>query len=132
MSRYLDLADRALESITEQSSNDCKPMDAATTHYEIDEFNEISLTRGRLRILAGKDWPEVSSSPEKLGAFATLVAIKEMRERGIAPDHYTAMTKCDHCGPVPIWEGCLPTVLGCPWCMNRHRGLPIPKARNGG
>ena len=56
-----------------------------------------------------------------------MVAIMEMREKGIIPDHYTATTECIHCGPVPIFEGVPEKVEGCPWCMNRLRGLPIPK-----
>lgn len=126
MSRYLDLADRALESIVDQSSSGCEPMDTVSVHYEKNEFNEKRSLLNKLRTLAGKDWDEVSSDPEHLQAFAAMVAIKEMREEGIAPDHYTATTECRHCGPVPIWEGCLPEVIGCPWCFNRHKGLPIP------
>ena len=57
---------------------------------------------------------------------AEMVAIVEMRERGIVPDHYTATTECIHCGPVPIFEGLPEKVNGCPWCFNRIKGLPIP------
>ena len=59
-----------------------------------------------------------------------MVAIMEMREKGITPDHYTSTTTCKHCGPVPIWEGCPPKVNGCPWCLNRHKGLPMPTYRD--
>lgn len=83
----------------------------------------------KIRKKAGDDWMEVSNDPERLKAFADLLAIEDMRHRGIAPDHYTATTECKHCGPVPIWEGCLPEVLGCPWCFNRHKGLPVPATR---
>lgn len=75
---------------------------------------------------AGSDWDEIAKDPAQLKAFAELLMIVEMRERGIVPDHYTATTECKHCGPVPIWEGCPPRVLGCPWCFNRVKGLPIP------
>ena len=63
---------------------------------------------------------------EELPVAVEMVAIIEMREQGIVPDHYTATTECKHCGPVPIWEGCPPRVLGCPWCLNRLSRLPIP------
>ena len=76
---------------------------------------------------AGSDWDEIADDPEQLRAFAELLMIGEMRERGIVPDHYTSTTTCKHCGPVPIWEGCPPKVLGCPWCFNRIKRLPIPK-----
>ena len=55
-----------------------------------------------------------------------MVAITEMREKGVNPDHYTSETDCKHCGPVPIFEGCPPQVDGCPWCFNRIKGLPMP------
>ena len=79
-----------------------------------------------IRKMAGSDWHDVSNDPEQLKAFADLLVIEDMRHRGIAPDHYTSITECQHCGGVPIWDGCPPEVLGCPWCFNRLKGLPIP------
>ncbi len=75
---------------------------------------------------ADQDWEEISNDPDQLKAFAELVVITDMRQRGIVPDHYTATTNCKHCGPVPIFEGCWPESDGCPWCFNRLKGLPIP------
>ena len=75
---------------------------------------------------AGADWDEIANDPEKLRAFAELLMIGEMRERGIVPEHYTGRTVCKRCGPVPIWESCPPEVLGCPWCFNRLQCLPVP------
>ena len=79
---------------------------------------------------AGPDWDEIANDPAQLKTFAELLMIGEMRERGIVPDHYSATTKCKHCGSVPIWEGCPPEVLGCPWCFNRLKGLPMPMRRD--
>ena len=79
-----------------------------------------------VKSLAGPDWPEISQDPEKLSALTNLAMIVEMRAKGIVPDHYTAETECKHCGPVPIFEGCPPQVINCPWCLNRIKGLPIP------
>ena len=75
---------------------------------------------------AGSDWDEIANDPEQLRAFAELLMIGEMRERGIVPDHYTSETECKHCGPVPIFEDCPPQVDRCPWCFNRIKGLPMP------
>ena len=75
---------------------------------------------------AGADWDEIANDPARLKAFAELLMIGEMRERGIVPDHYTSETECKHCGPVPIFDGCPPQVDGCPWCFNRLQGLPMP------
>ena len=75
---------------------------------------------------AGSDWDEIANDPEQLKAFAELLMIAAMREQGIVPDHYTAMTECSGCGTVPIFEGVLEKVSGCPWCFNRLKGLPMP------
>ena len=74
----------------------------------------------------GNDWDEIGSDPEKLKNYYELLMIGEMREKGIAPDHYTATTECIHCGSVPIFEGVPEKVEGCPWCFNRLKGLPTP------
>lgn len=58
-----------------------------------------------------------------------MLRIQDMRSRGIVPDHYSATTECKRCGPVPIFEGCPPEVNGCPWCLNRIKGLPIPRGQ---
>ncbi len=84
-----------------------------------EEKTALLVSLDRIRKKAGDDWMEVSNDPERLKAFADLLAIEDMRHCGIAPDHYTSTTDCKHCGPVPIWEG-------CPWCFNRHKGLTVP------
>jgi hypothetical protein len=84
----------------------------------------------RVRKEAGRDWEEIASNPKQLKEFYELLMISEMRSQGIAPDHYTDTTTCKHCGPVPIWEGCPPEVLGCPWCFNRIKGLKSPEVNN--
>ena len=80
----------------------------------------------RVRREAGSGWGEIAADPRQLKAFYELLMISDMRSQGVAPDHYSSSTTCKHCGPVPIWEGCPPEVLGCPWCFNRIKGLPIP------
>ncbi len=83
-----------------------------------------------VREVAGSDWTDVSNDPEQLKDFADLLAIEDMRHRGIAPDHYTATAECRGCGLVPIFEGLPDKVDGCPWCFNRIKGLQIPKVNN--
>ena len=94
------------------------------------EKTALLVSLEKIRERAGKDWLEVSGDPEKLKTFADLLEIEDMRHRGIVPGHYTASTTCKHCGLVPIWNGCPSEVLGCPWCLNRHKGLPIPTLAN--
>jgi hypothetical protein len=80
----------------------------------------------------GSEWSELLENAKgeltecELPIASDMVAIMEMREKGLAPDHYTSTTTCKHCGPVPIWEGCPLEVNGCPWCFNRRKNQPIP------
>ena len=80
----------------------------------------------------GSEWSELLENKNgeleahQIPVAVELVEIIEMRERGVVPEHYTSETECRHCGPVPIFEGCPPEFDGCPWCLNRHRGLPMP------
>ncbi len=80
----------------------------------------------------GSEWCELLENKtgelteHEIPAAKEMVVITQMREMGICPDHYTARTDCKRCGPVPIWPGCPPQVNGCPWCLNRIKGLPIP------
>ncbi len=80
----------------------------------------------------GSEWSELLKNKEgeltaeEVQCAAEMVAITEMREQGIVPDHYTASTECGHCGRVPIFEGLPAKVKGCPWCFNSIKGLPIP------
>lgn len=75
------------------------------------------------------DWPADCNGPEELETFFQLLQICKMREQGYVPDHYTALTTCKRCGRVPIWAGCPPQILGCPWCFNRLKGFPMPITR---
>lgn len=77
--------------------------------------------------LAGDDWCEILGSPDQLKVFYEMNQIVKMREKGIVPHHYTATTNCENCGIVPIWEGCGPQVIGCPWCLNRAAGRFVPR-----
>ncbi len=87
------------------------------------------LTVAELHELAGKDWPDLESDPVLLECFAEIVAIRRMRERGEVPPSYTATTICAHCGPVPIFPGVAERVEGCPWCLNRAAGRPVPRVK---
>ena len=89
-------------------------------------------TDKRASVSSVSEWSELLENKNEeleeheIPVVIEMVAIMEMREKGITPDHYTSTTTCKHCGPVPIWDGCPPEVNGCPWCFNRIKGLPIP------
>ncbi len=81
--------------------------------------------RGELRRAAGEDWDEFSV-PAKILGFADSLAIKQIREDSSVPDHFTAITKCKQCGPVPIFPGCPPKIMACVWCLNGQTAPPVP------
>ena len=84
--------------------------------------------RGELQVQGAGDWGEIKADTAKLIAFASLEAIRQIRESGSIPDTYSATTFCDNCqAEVPIFDGCPPRVIVCVWCIN---GLPIPSRRN--
>ncbi len=86
------------------------------------------LTLADLQQAAGPDWSEIENDPATLEDLAHSITIRRMRERGEVPPDYTATTVCRHCGPVPIYPGVAERVVFCPWCFNRVKGLPMPKA----
>ena len=63
----------------------------------------------------------------EMTCFAKALAARQIRDAGIAPTNYTQAAECDLCGPVWLWAGAPPTVMGCPWCFNRLAGKPIPR-----
>ena len=87
----------------------------------------LLISLDQIREKAGDDWLEVANDPDQLRCFADMLAISEMRERGIVPDHYMGTTECRYCGPVPIFTGCPPNVNGCPWCFNRLARTSVPQ-----
>ena len=93
---------------------------------QLDEVVINGIPLAELRRLAADDWPELENNPINLGYFASLVSARQMRERGEVPPNYTEITSCQGCGTVPIFAGVPESVIGCPWCFNRHSGRPIP------
>ncbi len=165
MGKFLEIADRALDEITEnQTVKESESKSDPSTQCEISELSEISPeddagpalepppridwgesplvhsvdkrskelreSADELRWVAEDDWDEVSNDPAQLVAFADSLAIVQIRESGGIPDNYTSTTECKNCRTVPIWQGCPPQVDGCPWCFNRHKGLPMPDTAN--
>ncbi len=109
----------------------------------IDEFGITETPEGltdktdkRASVSSVSEWSELLEnkngelSEHQVAVAVDMVAIVEMRKRGIVPDHYTSETECKHCGTVPIFEDCPSKVNGCPWCLNRHKGLPMPNTAN--
>lgn len=89
------------------------------------------LTLAELKEGSGEDWQDIEHDSKALEAMAHAIQTRRMRERGEIPPHYTSTTHCKHCGPVPIFPGGADTVLGCPCCFNRVKGLPVPAKGTG-
>ena len=89
--------------------------------------NHHGLTLAELVRAAGEDWAVVRDDPAMLEALAHAVITSRQRERGERPPHWTAHCECAGCGPVFLWPSSPGQVLGCPWCLNRAQGSPIPR-----
>ena len=106
----------------------CRP----SAETEASDWKQVALldetrpTWAEVEAEAGEDWSSIKNDRETLLAFRRALINRRMMERGEIPENYKASTICKRCGPVPIFEGCPPEVLGCPWCFNRIRGFPIP------
>jgi hypothetical protein len=62
---------------------------------------------------------------EMLSGFVKALVQRRAMDVGICPDFYSKRADCAGCGPVWLWVS--DNVIGCPWCMNRLRGGPIPR-----
>lgn len=58
--------------------------------------------------------------------YAAALLDSAERAAGRAPWGWTAVSECSGCGPVWLWRDAPALVLGCPWCLNRVAGLPVP------
>ena len=123
-----------LSRLLEKRSPVANPANLANPPPEISRISNFSsgvnpkthlVHPNELRILAGPDWPEISADPLQLEAFRVAAETAARIRLGIVPEHYTNTTKCKHCGTVPIFEGCPPQVIGCPWCF-AEGPPPIP------
>ena len=68
-----------------------------------------------------------ATSAEEAAAIAYCERVARDRAAGRVPGSYTATTHCRGCGTVPIFAGAPVRVDACPWCLNRAKGLPIPR-----
>jgi len=71
-----------------------------------------------------EEWRNNNVSTATLEAFAASLLQRREMEAGSVPAHYTKRATCRGCGPVWLWFA--GEVLGCPWCWNRAKGLPVP------
>lgn len=79
----------------------------------------LHLARDELDTLGGFD-------DDVVRWYAAALLDSAEREAGRAPRGWTAACECRGCGPVLLWREAPALVLGCPWCLNRVAGLPVP------
>ncbi len=72
-----------------------------------------------------EDWMNDALGAAALEAFVKALTQRGEMDQGKRPDHYTERAICRRCGP--IWLFHSGKVLGCPWCLNRRAGRPIPR-----
>lgn len=74
-----------------------------------------------------EEWRYGRLSDEVIATFAQCASLTAGMRQGRRPHHYSHAAECSGCGPVWLWQ---PGVVdGCPWCVNRMEGLPIPRPR---
>ena len=82
-----------------------------------------------LKEFLGEDWKDYKDDPEALALWSDLLFKNQVIEQGKRPDNFMEITRCNSCDyvyvPSELTNG--GNVLGCPWCWNRVKGLPIPK-----
>ena len=85
--------------------------------------------KDRLKEFLGEDWGDYKDNPEALEHWSNLLAENHLIDQGEVPSSFTATTHCIACGDVFIPPSLVNggKVLGCPWCWNRTKGLPVPK-----
>ena len=71
------------------------------------------------------DWHNGDISIETLTTFARSLEQRREMDQGIVPMDFTEHATCTQCGPVWLWFS--GEVLGCPWCWNRMKEIPIPR-----
>lgn len=110
----------------QRNSRASKASDAV--HGIANSARSYGVTVEQLRDAAGDDWSDIVGDAEKVTAWAQLLADNRTRANGHVPSHYTQAGECAMCGPVWLWPGA-EKVLACPWCVNRDKGLLIPRPR---
>lgn len=97
------------------------------SHEKLKELKNINMEK--LKVFLGEDWEDYKNNPKALELWDELLFKNSLIEQGKIPDNFTAITCCDLCGDVYVPPSLVNggRVLGCPWCWNRAKGLPIPR-----
>jgi hypothetical protein len=95
--------------------------------YSSDPVAEIGMDQIRAELGDDPDWRRVEGDPEILRLYAEALKDSRTRRQGDCPADYQAVSECAECGPVFLPAGFPAQVAGCPWCLNRAQGLPIPR-----
>ena len=91
---------------------------------------ETEVSDQELKEILENDWVKASNDAALLEIAKRSVIEAKQMERGVVPNAFTQTTDCKYCGPVYVPEGWpQPATNNCPWCLNRLKGLSIPKGQ---
>ena len=97
------------------------------TCMQAEKTEQIDIERLKNRL--GEDWIEYKDNREALKAWDNLFTNVDLIAQSKVPPEFTVTTHCAGCGDVFISPSLINggSVLGCPWCWNRTKGLSIPR-----
>lgn len=98
------------------------------SNSSLEDFKNLDLDK--LKSFLGEDWELCRGNNEVLLCWADLLHERQLMEQGVVPEDFTAIVYCVCCGDVfvPPAQTNNGSVDGCPWCLNKARGLPVPNA----
>jgi ferritin-like protein len=91
-------------------------------------LKHYGLSKAQLQDYTDEDWNDFKNNEHFLIVFADMIHERLLMEGGEIPKDFTAMTHCSCCGDVFVPPAIANngSVLGCPWCLNKSKQLPIP------
>lgn len=121
--------DKLVKEQSESLMSRTDSLDTLSTMSILSVYESKEITKKDLREFLGEDWNDYKDNPQALKLWAEALHNSRLMEQGIAPPSFDGVTNCVHCGLVPVPKAIANGghVLGCGWCFNRTKGLPIPQ-----
>lgn len=96
-----------------------------------DKLQDQQFTQEYLKNFLGEDWLLYKDNPKALMAWKDLLYEQQLMRQGQVPPDFTAKAYCESCQQqvyIPPAQASK-VLFGCPWCLNKANGLPIPMAQ---
>ena len=105
-------------------------VNANETHALCTPTNFGTWLRDEYTLLEGDpDWEFIKEDHYMMQSIMDGLTKRFIREQGHVPFNFSALRACKSCGPVWLEPWTPLVVEGCPWCLNRAKGLPIPRPK---